>query len=170
MGQFRSLILRGGFAAVYQPVTQPSGQSLAARNTPADLELGSGTGNSQCDLEYIAQRTLAASANEDLDLAGALADPFGTTLTFVKVRGIYIKAASGNTNSVIIKPAASNGFTGPFGAAAHTITLPPGGVFLVTAPVAGWAVTAGTGDKINIANSAGSTTVTYDIHVIGASA
>lgn len=168
MGQFRSLILKHGFSAAYQPAA--SFDVRSSRNTPVDLELTSGTGNSQCDLEYIAQRTLIASANEDLDLAGSLLDPFGATLTFVKVRGLYIKAAAGNTNSVVIKPAAANGFNGPFGAAAHTITLPPGGVFLVTAPVGGWAVTAGTGDKINIANSAAGTSVTYDIHVIGASA
>lgn len=170
MGKFQSLLIRGGFSSVYQPAAIITGVDQSARNTPADLELSSGTGASQCDLEYRAQRTLAVSANEDLDLAGALADAFGSTLTFVKVRGIYIKAAAGNTNSVIIKPASSNGFTGPFGAATHTITLPKGGIFIATAPDAGWTVTAGTGDKINIANSAGSTTVTYDIHVIGASA
>ncbi|MFZ5674276.1 MAG: hypothetical protein ACOZAM_15045 [Pseudomonadota bacterium] len=170
MGTFQSLIIRGGFDAVYQPPAGVTGVNKTSRNTPFDYTLGSGTGASQCDLNYRAQRTLAASANEDLDLAGVLADDFGSTLTFVKVRGIWIKAAAGNTNNVIIKPASSNGFTGPFGAATHTITLPPDGSFQVTAPVNGWTVTAGTGDKINIANSAGSTTVTYDIHVIGASA
>ena len=170
MGQFSSLLLRSGFATVYRPASTPL-SDLAARNSPADRELTSGTGNSQCDLEYRAQRTLAALANEDLDLAGGgLLDPFGNALTFVKVRGIWILAADGNVNSVIVKPAAANGFTGPFGAAAHTITLPPQGVFLVTAPVAGWAVTPGTGDKINIANSAAGSTVTYDIHIVGASA
>ncbi|WP_119270851.1 hypothetical protein [Taklimakanibacter deserti] len=169
MGQFSSILQRSGFATVYMPASTPL-SALTSRNSPTDQELTSGTGNSQCDLEYRAQRTLSASANEDLDLAGSLADVFGATLTFVKVRGIWIKAAAGNTNSVVIKPASSNGFTGPFGAATHTITLPPSGVFLVTAPVGGWTVTAGTVDKINIANSAGSTSVTYDIHVIGASA
>ena len=169
MGTFQSLLIRSGFSDVYKPTSAISGVDQSSRNTPSDLELSSGTGASQCDLRYRAQRTLAASANEDLDLAGALADAFGNTLTFVKVRGIWIQAAAGNTNNVIIKPASSNGFTGPFGAATHTITLPAGGVFMATAPAAGWSVTAGTGDKINIANSAGSTTVTYDIHVIGAS-
>ncbi len=170
MGRFQSLIIRGGLATVYQPTASISGVDQAARNTPSDLELTSGIGSSQCDLQYRAQRTLNASANEDLDLAGVLTDDFGAALTFVKIRGIWIKAAAGNTNSVIIKPASSNGFTGPFGAATHTITLPPGGMFMATAPVGGWTVTAGTGDKINLANSAGTTTVTYDIHAIGASA
>lgn len=169
MGQFSSILLRSGFATVYMPASTPL-SSLVSRNSPSDTELTSGTGTSQCDLEYRAQRTLAASANEDLDLAGSLADVFGATLTFVKVRGIWIKAAAGNTNSVIIKPASSNGFTGPFGGATHTITLPKEGIFLVTAPQAGWTVTAGSGDKINIANSSSGSSVTYDIHVIGSSA
>lgn len=170
MGTFQSLLIRSGFSDVYKPTSAITGLDQSSRNTPSDLELSSGTGASQCDLRYRAQRTLAASANEDLDLAGVLTDAFGTTLTFVKVRGIWVLAATGNTNSVIIKPAAANGFLGPFGAAAHTITLPPGGVFMATAPDAGWSVTAGTGDKINVANSAAGTSVTYDIHIIGASA
>lgn len=169
MGQFSSILLRSGFATVYMPASTPL-SSLVSRNSPSDTELTSGTSTSQCDLEYRAQRTIAASSNEDLDLAGSLADVFGNTLTFVKVRGIWIKASSANTNSVVIKPASSNGFTGPFGAATHTITLPKEGVFLVTAPQAGWTVTAGSGDKINIANSSSGSSVTYDIHVIGSSA
>lgn len=137
---------------------------------PAEIELLSGTGTNQADKAFADTRTLAASANEDLDLAGALLDPFGGTLTFVKVKGIYVRAAFGNTNSVVLKPASSNGFTGPFGAATHTLTIPPNGYVVLAAPGAGWTVTAGTGDKINLANSAGSTSVTYDIVIIGTSA
>jgi hypothetical protein len=134
---------------------------------PDEVVLEDGTGASQANSCFADTRTLAISANEDLDLAGALLDAFGNTLTFTKIKAIYIRAADANTNSVIIKPAAANGFLGPFANAAHTQTLPPGGVWQVEAPVNGWAVTAGTGDKINIANSAAGTSVTYDIEIIG---
>lgn len=137
---------------------------------PAEIELLSGTGTNQADKAFADTRTLAASANEDLDLAGALLDPFGITLNFVKIKGIYVRAAPGNTNSVIVKPAAANGFTGPFGGTTPSLTLPPGGYLVLAAPVGGWTVTAGTGDKINFANSAGSTSVTYDAVFIGTSA
>ncbi|MCL4822566.1 MAG: hypothetical protein KJ067_25870, partial [Vicinamibacteria bacterium] len=116
------------------------------------------------------RRTLAASANEDLDLAGSLVDAFGAVVSFAKVRALRIKAAPENTNNVVVKPGAANGFLGPFGAAAHTLTLPPGGEVLLVAPVAGWTVTPATGDLLNVANSGAGTSVTYEIEVLGASA
>ena len=135
-----------------------------------DDTLATGTGASQADLVFADTRTLAASATEDLDLAGSLVDALGNTLTFVKVKAIYIKAASGNTNNVEVTPAAANGFLGPFNAAADQVDIAPGGSMNLTAPVAGWTVTAGTGDLITITNSAGTTGVTYDIVIIGTSA
>jgi hypothetical protein len=132
--------------------------------------LDSGTGSSQADLVFADTRTLTASATEDLDLAGTLIDALGDTLTFVKVKAIYIKAADANTNNVEITPASSNGFLGPFNAAADQVDLPPGGSLNVTAPVSGWTVTAGTGDLITITNSSSGTGVTYDVIIIGTSA
>lgn len=129
-----------------------------------------GVGINQADLIFSDRRTLAASANEDLDLAGVLTDPFGVVITFAKIKAILIKAASGNTNSVNIKPATTNGFLGPFNAAADTIKIPPNGIVLLTAPINGWPVTAGTADLINIANGGGTTSVDYDIIIIGTSA
>ena len=49
------------------------------------------------------------------------------------------------------------------------ISVRPGGAFILIAPDAtGYAVTAATGDLLKIANSAGTTSVTYDIIIIGA--
>lgn len=132
--------------------------------------LDDGTATGLANRVFADTRTIAASANEDIDLAGSLVDPLGGPAVFAKVKAIMIKAAAGNTNNVVVKPAASNGFLGPFGAATHTITIPPGGVFLVSAPAAGWAVTGGTVDLINVANSGAGTGVTYDIVVLGTSA
>lgn len=115
-------------------------------------------------------RTLAASANEDLDLNGTtLQDTLGANLGLTSVKLIIIKAADGNTNNVVYKPAASNGFLGPLGAAANTITLKPGQfVVLTDLSAAGWTVTPGTADLINLANSGAGTSVTYDILIAGA--
>lgn len=133
-------------------------------------EFAAGTGNQQVDRKFTDRRTLAASANEDLDLAASLVDAFGAVITFAKVRALRIKAAPENTNDVVVKPAASNGFLGPFGAAAHTLTLPPGGEVLLVAPVAGWPVTPSTADLLNVANGGSGTSVTYEIEILGASA
>lgn len=145
---------------------------LATLNFARGFSLDNGTGANQADQIWDDTRTLAASATEDLDLAGtALQDAFGANMTFVKVKGIFVAAASGNTNDVVVGAAATNTFVGPFGAATHTAKVRPGGVLaLACADSTGWAVTAGTGDLLRIGNSAAGTPVTYDIVIVGTSA
>ncbi|MCA0401294.1 MAG: hypothetical protein LCH38_10820 [Proteobacteria bacterium] len=130
----------------------------------------SGVANGQIDEKFADTRTLAASANEDIDLIGALANVFGATVNFAEIAAIYIEADAANTNNVRVGPAASNGFLGPFADITDRIIVAPGQMFLITAPDAGWSVTAGTGDKLNIANSGGGTAVTYSIVVFGRTA
>lgn len=134
------------------------------------IELGNGTGANLADLMFHDQRTLAASASEDLDLAGVLASPFGATLTFVELRAVLIKAASTNTNNVRVTRPASNGVP-LFLAASDGIDVPPGGCFLWTCGADGKVtVTAGTGDLLTVANSSSGSSVVYDVVIIGTSA
>lgn len=129
-----------------------------------------GAGANQADRIWSDQRTLAASASEDLDLSGSLTDIYGATVTFARIKAILIKAASGNTNNVNVTRPASNGVP-LFLAAGDGEPVHPGGVLLKVWPGAtAIPVTAGTGDLINIANSSSGTPVTYDIVIIGASA
>lgn len=130
----------------------------------------SGTGADQADLVFADTRTLAASATEDLDLAGVLTNPLNATLTLAKVKAILVRAAEGNTNNVVVGGASANGLLGVFGDATDTIVVKPGGVFLWVAPGTGASVTAATGDLLKIANSGAGTGVTYDILILGASA
>lgn len=132
-------------------------------------DLSSGVAAQQADRIYSKTITLAASANQDIDLAGALLDPIGGSAVFAKVKAIAIRARDANTNNVVVGAAASNGFVGPFGAATHTIAVPPGGNMMITAPASGWAVTAGTGDLLRVANSGAGTSVTFDLIIIGTS-
>lgn len=137
----------------------------------ASIELLDGVGVDQADRLFTDQRTINASSNDDLDLAAVLTDAFGQTITFARIKAILVVAAAGNTNDVVIGAAAANAFVGPFGASTHTVRVRPGGMALLACKDAtGWAVTAGTGDILRIANSAGGTSVTYDIVLIGASA
>lgn len=135
------------------------------------LELANGTGANQADRIFSDQRTLAASASEDLDLAGVLTDAFGAAITFARIKGLIISAASANTNNLVVGGHATAAFASWVGAAAHTLTVRPGGLLALTAPDAtAYAVTAGTADILKIANSGAGSSVTYDIVVIGASA
>lgn len=144
--------------------------SVFGEATSFAAALASGTGANQADLMFADQRTLSASATENLDLAGGLTDAFGTTLTFAKIKAIMVRAAPGNTNDVVIGGAASNAFVGPFGGTTPTVAVKPGGFLLLFAPATGWTVTASTGDILKVANSSSGTSVTYDVVLIGTSA
>lgn len=119
----------------------------------------------QSNVLYAATRTLAASANEDLDVRGVLTDALGATVNAAEIVLIYIGAAQGNTNNVNLTRPASNGVVA-FLAAGDGLAVGPGDFFLLTNRN-GIAVTAGTGDLLNIANSGGTTGVTYDIVILG---
>lgn len=148
---------------------------LATLSAPHSLSytklLTSGTAAGQGDVVWSDVRTIAASSNDDLDLAGTLVGAFGTTTTFVRVKSIMIVADAANTNNVVIGNAAATQFVGPFGAATHTITLKPGAAFFICDPGAtAWAVSAGSTDLLRIANSGAGSTVNYSIVIVGASA
>lgn len=132
------------------------------------LSLTNGTGANQANKVWSDQRTLAASATEDLDLAGGITDALGATITLTKIKAIAIHASSANTNSVLVGGATANQLANWVGNVNDVVVVKPGGTFVLTAPDAnGIGVTADTGDLLKIANSAGSTSVTYDIIVIG---
>lgn len=118
------------------------------------------------DILYSATRTLAASASEDLDLAGVLATALGTTIAAAEVVAIVIEAASGNTNDIRYGPAASGGALLGFADATDRRIIAPGDFEAMTCK-RGWAVTATSADKLNVANAAAGTSVTYTIHIIG---
>lgn len=151
-----------------QTATNDLSAASAALNKVLSQSFSDGAGAGAVNVLWSDQRTLTASSNEDLDLSGALTNIYGASAVFARIKAILISAASGNTNNVNVSRPASNGVP-LFLAASDGLPIRPGGVFLWMAPDAtGIAVTAGTGDLINIANSAGSTSVTYDIVVLGA--
>lgn len=160
------VVIQSGTAGLTASTAQAG--IVANTNVCFTFDLPNGTGNSQANQHYAATRTLAASTGEDLDLVGStLKDPLGNALAFTKVRYIIVHAAATNASTITIKPGASNGFNGPFGAATHTISIPAGGWFTVAAPVAGWAVTAATGDLFHVGNDDSGGTAAYDIVIVG---
>ncbi|MFM9602684.1 hypothetical protein [Streptomyces turgidiscabies] len=135
------------------------------------VSLTSGTTAGKADKAFSDRRTLAASATEDLDLAGVLLDAFGAAITFARIKGLLIKAAAANTNSVVIGAGTAPWIT--LLNSTGTITLRPGASFCAIAGAAdatAYGVTATTADILKVANSGAGTSVTYDICIIGASA
>jgi hypothetical protein len=138
---------------------------------PIFYSITNGTTAGKIDLLYSATRTLTASASEDLDLSGELVDTLGQTCVFADVRMICVVASSANTNNVLVGGAASNQFINWVGNSSDIVVVKPGGIlFLYTPTDPGYAVTAGTGDLLKIANSGAGTGVTFDIYIGGTSA
>jgi hypothetical protein len=128
----------------------------------------SGTASEQCNLVFHDTRSLANSASEDLDLAGSLSSAFGATLTYAKIKAIIIKNNS-TTQTLTVGGAAANQFINWVADPTDKINIPPSGFFCLVAPLAGFAVTAGTGDLLKIANGAAGDVATYDIVLLGSS-
>jgi len=136
---------------------------------------GSGTTAGNIDLAYVGERTVTTGANDDIDLAGVLADAMGVTIVAVEIVGILVinkqKNGIANTTNLTVG-AGSNPLVGYLGGTLPTVgPIRPGGVFLMMNPDASGIapVTAGTGDVLRISNSAGASNV-YQIAVIARSA
>jgi hypothetical protein len=138
-------------------------------NVTANFNWADGSGANQASFVFADTRQIAASSNDDLDLAGILTDALGNVITFTKIRAILVKAAAGNTNNVLIGGAGAADFLTWVGDATDIVVVRPGGMFLLVAPDAtGYVVTVTTADILRIANSAGGSVVDYDIVLIGA--
>ena len=110
---------------------------------------------------YVNQLSLAAAGSTTIDLAGSLADPFGDTITFTKVRYIYIELVLDDTkDSTGIEIGGGSNLFGTFFSLSGTspvakIKLQRGGNFqLVAGSGDGYDVTAGTGDILTLTNNA----------------
>lgn len=126
--------------------------------------------NTQADLVFADERTLAASATENLDLAGTLQNAFGQTITFARVKAIIITAPAANPGDILVGGAGSNAFLGPLNANTSSVAIRPGGVALFACnDITGWPVTAGTGDLLKVTNGSGAGAGTYDIMIVGLS-
>ncbi len=130
-----------------------------------------GTIANKVDRAYMAERTVASAANDDIDLAGVLTDALGVTITAVELVGLLIlnKRASGVANTTNLTIGGSTNGVPGFTTAGHVVK--PGGAFLLMNPDAtGIAtVTDFTGDILRITNGSGASN-TYQIGVLARSA
>jgi hypothetical protein len=136
-----------------------------------EYALAHGTADNKADLLFRDVRQIAASGNDDLDLAAVLEDAHGAVLTFVEVVALIVEADPDNTNDVHVGGAASNQFASFLANSSDIIKVRPGGKIALFAPKGtSYAVVAGTGDILRISNSAGGSVVDYTITIVGRSA
>lgn len=154
----------------YRDIDAASGYTITDNNSVNTRDsLVNGTVIDAADIIWRDQRTVNDAANDDLDLAGGLTDAFGNTLTFVKIKGIYIKNRNTTAGESLDVGGGTNTFNTWLGADGDIITIGPNGLFMLWNPsLAGYAVTAGTGDVLRLTGSGGN--ITYDIVLLGTSA
>jgi hypothetical protein len=114
-------------------------------------------------------RSLSASSNEEFDLARGISDSFGDTLTFTIVRGLIVaNLDASSANTVLEIGGATNAFDTFLGDASDKVKVAAGGIFIAYNPTStGYAVTAGTGDSLKIANTSSDTACSYHLIIIG---
>ena len=153
-----------GFILSGSPGEGTNEHEVDASLTP--MEFTTGSGANQANHAFADVRSLAASANETLDLYGGLTDGLGQTINFANIKAILIKADAANGGNIVVGAAASNPFLAGFAGTTPTFAIPPDGVFQIADP-AGWAVTNSSNDQLKIANSDSGAAASYTIVIIG---
>lgn len=145
--------------------------STSPLSYPKVWEWADGTGADQADKVWSDSGTITASGTVDIDLAGGITDAYGATITLARVKLLAVYAHTTNVNNIEVGNAAANGWTSWVdGGSTARVRVKPGGLLLGIAPDAtAWPVTAGSADVLRLTNDAGSTSVAYDIVVVGAS-
>lgn len=172
-----------GLAGSVKLTISMTGQKALDLSTPEDIvkktatvSYAFGTGAGKADQMWHDQRTLAASGTEDLDLAGALTNSFGGTVTFAKIKAIIILNSSDEQGtptdaSLAVGGAAANQFINWVANSSDIVNIPAGGFLALCCDDAnGFVVTAGTGDLLKILNSDAVDAARFDIFIIGESA
>ncbi len=129
-----------------------------------------GTASSMVDNIYVDTRSVSlATPTDNLDLSGVLLNPFGEVINFSRVKGIMIVNRSEVKNdNLIVGNSGAHAWIAPFKASStEGDTIHCSGVWLRTAPLDGYLVTAGTADNLRITHSGISSDITYDIVILG---
>jgi len=134
------------------------------------FDLVDGAGDSQFDVLYHEAHTLAASGTKDYDLAGGgLVDRLGAAVLIAELAGIFIKNLE-TTNGIDLQVGAgSNPVTSLWLASGDAINVRASGSLCLLANLEGYAVTASTADVLRTTNLSGSSTLDYEIYLLGRS-
>lgn len=130
--------------------------------------LTDGTSAAQIKAIWHDKGTIASGGSATIDVAGSLADAFGNTAVFTKIKGLMIINHGVASGSTFTETSGENitlsSSTLLIADSEHIIE--PGGVYLATSPIVGGAVTATSADTITLGR-AGSATVTYSVIIWG---
>lgn len=144
-------------AQIRQSVTEGTGSGIDQANTKEVVIFSEAAGALGVEAQWNDYRTLGGSA-DSLDVAGGVTNRLNETKTFIEIKVLDIKAASTNTGDITVG-GGSNALL------AALPVMKPGAHFTFTwKDATGLAVTAGTGDLIQVAGTSGDK---YEILIAG---
>lgn len=165
-----SVALKAGVNATFSKTTDGV-ETLAANSSTADKTYSVGTNaDSKFDAIIIGiGKVISAGATLSFDLAGGAGEnQIGESISMAKVKSVYVynKSTNPGTN---LKIGGNANAVPLFSTAASYLTLTQSGVFVVTGPLAAGhcAVTAGTGDILDLVNLDGANAATIDYVISG---
>ena len=120
-----------------------------------------GDGQQRVNAVYSAYSSALSST--DIDLRGSLTGPFGDTILFPIVMGIFVQNLSKTAGQYLTVGGATNPFITWLAATGDGVRVGPGGIFCLWSPIDGYATTASTADVLTIAPSSGTPAVKYMI-------
>lgn len=137
--------------------------------------LANGTGAGNAQYVYVTQPSIAASSSLNIDLAGSVTDVYGNTITFAKIKVIYVELTTTTAASTIdVGGASSAGFAnwissaGTFATDQPKVRVRNGGIFFLgCTDGTGYAVTATTADILKITNNDGAVAASLNILIVG---
>ncbi len=166
------MVIAAGLSAhigIQLSITQSEQDSFSKLNfsTTRGVSFTDGALANQADTLWQDSRTLADAASETLDFQdGTLTDSFGNAVTMDIVKAIYIK--NNSSDATLLIGAAAGNQLGLFSdGASDKLKLPPDGEFLFICPdLTGLDTTTNADLKLEH-DGTGSSTLTYDIIVVG---
>lgn len=133
-----------------------------------------GTGAGQADTIYVANGTIAASGNVVWNLTATLLDMFGNTITFARLKTIYLTVTTDTlASSGTLEGNSTHPYTAYLIGTTPGVIVRNGGVFFITcgaADTTGYAAVASTTDQLKLLNNDSVNTLTYDLVLVGCSA
>lgn len=163
--------IRAGFSWSFTKSTTFGSDTSNSGAFSYGSSLTSGTGAGTASVFYADEITIAAGATTNLDLAASLTDIFGASISFAKIRLLYIEVLATDAStgtSISVGGHASAACASFFGDSSDKIKVKNGGCFQLSCKdAAGYAVTATTGDIIKIVNDDNSNPVVVRIGIAG---
>jgi hypothetical protein len=135
-----------------------------------DIAYTNGTTANKVDQRFTQTKTLLTATAQDYDLAGALTNEFGVTMTFVKVKGIALINRSTTPGDFLwLGGDATAALVDWVENANDRIKVGPGGHIDLESPIDGYTVTPTTADILQVENP-GLNSVTFKIVIVGTTA